>query len=161
MPARCQARFALSRSPGVVQHWRGFAPKRGKDSEMVKFPKNRAATKAPKSVRRSLPLQREAPVAPDHHARQRAERIAEKLKYFAQAQRVIILLFLAEGEHTVGKIEESTGIRQPTLSQQLAVLRRGGLVSTRRVAKQVYYQLANKDVLFCIEAFNKLLGRDE
>ena len=124
---------------------------------MVKSPKDRAATKAPKSVR----LQRQAPVAPDHHARQRAVRIANKLKYFAQAQRVIILLFLAEGEHTVGKIEESTGIGQPTLSQQLAVLRRGGLVSTRRAAKQVYYQLANKDVLFCIEAFDKLLGGDE
>jgi DNA-binding transcriptional ArsR family regulator len=129
-----------------------------KDSEMVKSSKDRAVTKAPTRVLRSLSLQREPPVAPDHQARQRAEKIAEKLKYFAQAQRVIILLFLAEGEHTVGKIEESTGIAQPTLSQQLAVLRRGGLVSTRRVAKQVYYQLANKDVLFCIKAFDKLLG---
>jgi len=117
--------------------------------------KNLAATDASKGVRR---LPRQTPAERDKQAQQRAEKIAEKLKYFAQAQRIIILLFIAEGEYTVGRIEEGTGIWQPTLSQQLAVLRRGGLVSTRRVAKQVYYRLASKDVLFFVRTFDKRFG---
>ena len=122
---------------------------------VTKSLKDRTATEAPRSA---LRLRRQAPVTPDDQTRQRAEKIAEKLKYFAQSQRMIILLFIAEGEYTVGKIEEATGIGQPTLSQQLAVLRRGGLVSTRRASKQIYYRLANKDVLFCVRAFDKLFG---
>lgn len=47
-----------------------------------------------------------------------------------------------EGERSVGELEQLTGIGQPGLSQQLAILRKADLVHTRRAAKQVYYSLA-------------------
>ena len=68
----------------------------------------------------------------------RAVKLAEKLKSYAQPQRLMILSRLLDGEHTVGDIEEATGIGQPALSQQLAELRRAALVQTRRAIKQVY-----------------------
>ncbi len=96
-----------------------------------------------------------------HRSRDAANAVAEQLKIFAQAQRLMILSRLLDGEHMVGEIENATGIGQPALSQQLAALRRAGLVKTRRVAKQVYYQLANETVIACvrnIEAMFQAVG---
>lgn len=91
-------------------------------------------------------------------SRQTADRVAERIKIFAQGQRLMILAYLLNGEHTVGEIEAATGIVQPALSQQLAELRRTELVTTRRVSKQIYYQLAGSDVVRCIEAIETMFG---
>ncbi len=69
------------------------------------------------------------------------EQLLEALKAIAHPSRLRILHALAKGETNVGEIEEATEIGQPTLSQQLAILRKAGLVETRRQAKQVYYTL--------------------
>ncbi len=68
------------------------------------------------------------------------------LKAIAHPSRYAILAALADGELNVGEIEAATGIGQPTLSQQLSVLRKAGLVGSRREAKLVYYT-AEPDVL--------------
>tara|TARA_B100001765_G_scaffold162722_1_gene106478 strand:+ start:57 stop:413 length:357 start_codon:yes stop_codon:yes gene_type:complete len=65
----------------------------------------------------------------------------EELKALAHPLRFRILQSLAEGESNVGEIEGETGIGQPALSQQLAVLRKAGLVSTRKEAKLVFYAI--------------------
>jgi DNA-binding transcriptional ArsR family regulator len=54
----------------------------------------------------------------------------------------LIATLLEQGEKSVSEIEALTGIGQPGLSQQLAILRKAELVQTRRAAKQVYYCLA-------------------
>ncbi|WP_120077114.1 ArsR/SmtB family transcription factor [Aurantiacibacter odishensis] len=69
------------------------------------------------------------------------EQLLEALKAIAHPSRLKILQTLAKGETNVGEIEEATGIAQPTLSQQLAILRKAELVDTRRQAKLVYYSL--------------------
>ncbi len=66
----------------------------------------------------------------------------ESLKALAHPMRYRILATLADGERNVGEIEETSGITQPALSQQLAVLRNAKLVTTRREAKQIYYAIA-------------------
>jgi DNA-binding transcriptional ArsR family regulator len=76
--------------------------------------------------------------------------IADKLRVFAQPQRLMILSCLLRGERTVSEIGEVTGITQPALSQQLAELRRADLVSTRKEAKQVWYNLADEGVITCV-----------
>lgn len=93
-----------------------------------------------------------------HQSRERATEAAEKLKIFAQPQRLMILSRLLDGEHTVGEIDEATSIGQPALSQQLAELRRAGLVETRRAAKQVYYRLAGEDVSLCVRSIEAMFG---
>ena len=67
------------------------------------------------------------------------ELLLEALKAMAHPSRLRILQVLAEGECNVGEIEEASGIAQPTLSQQLAILRKAQLVHTRRQAKMVFY----------------------
>nr|WP_087574400.1 metalloregulator ArsR/SmtB family transcription factor [Sphingomonas sp. CDS-1] len=75
---------------------------------------------------------------------------AEKIKVFAQPQRLMILSCLLRGERNVGEIAEITGLVQPALSQQLGELRRSGLVQTRKEAKQVWYMLADESVALCV-----------
>ncbi len=70
-----------------------------------------------------------------------AERAAGFLKALAHQNRLMILCSLAEGEKSVGQLEEFLSIRQATVSQQLARLRGDGLVATRRDGKTIYYRL--------------------
>lgn len=68
--------------------------------------------------------------------------LIEALKALAHPLRWKILGTLATGERNVGDIETATGIAQPGLSQQLGVLRKAGLVDTRKQAKLVFYSLS-------------------
>lgn len=69
--------------------------------------------------------------------------IAERLRVLAHPLRLTILTTLLAGEQSVAGIDAATGIGQPTLSQQLAELRRAKLVTQRRDAKTVVYRLAD------------------
>ncbi|MEQ1370646.1 metalloregulator ArsR/SmtB family transcription factor, partial [Acinetobacter schindleri] len=53
-------------------------------------------------------------------------------------------------------IEESTDIHQPTLSQQLTVLRKANMVSTRREGKQIFYHLSDPKVLSLMQKLYEL-----
>lgn len=66
------------------------------------------------------------------------------LKALAHPLRWRILTTLVAGERNVGEIEQVTAIAQPGLSQQLGVLRKAGLVLTRKEAKLVFYSLSQK-----------------
>lgn len=73
----------------------------------------------------------------------RLDEIIDVLKAMAHDVRLKLLRTLLEnGEKSVGDLESLTGIGQPGLSQQLAILRKAGLVRTRRDAKLVFYSLA-------------------
>ena len=73
------------------------------------------------------------------------------LKVLSNPDRLLILCYLSQGEARVGQLEEALGIVQPTLSQQLTVLREEELVSTRREGKNIYYSLASPKALAVIE----------
>jgi DNA-binding transcriptional ArsR family regulator len=68
---------------------------------------------------------------------------ADFLKALANESRLLILCNLAEGEKSVGELQELIDLSQSALSQHLAVLRRDGLVQTRKSAQTVYYCLAS------------------
>ena len=67
------------------------------------------------------------------------------LKVLGNENRLIILCALSKHELKVGEMEQLLGIRQPTLSQQLARLRAKDLVHTRRVPTEVFYSLPSSD----------------
>lgn len=69
------------------------------------------------------------------------------LKVLANPDRLLLMCRLSQGELPVGELEEQLGIRQPTLSQQLGVLRENGLVATRRDGKNIYYAVASARAL--------------
>ena len=75
-----------------------------------------------------------------------ADTASNFLKSLANRNRLIILCALVEGEKNVSELEEILGVRQPTLSQQLARLRADNMVQARREAKQVFYKLSSFDV---------------
>lgn len=62
----------------------------------------------------------------------------------------MLLCQLSQGEKRVGELEDILGIVQPTLSQQLTVLRDEALVNTRREGKNIYYQIASPQALAVI-----------
>lgn len=91
---------------------------------------------------------------------------AELLKALAHSTRLAILGALVNGERSVGEIESASGIGQPALSQQLAVLRKAELVETRRDAKLVFYAISHArlaDVSALLDSFAGTIAvsRDE
>jgi len=81
-----------------------------------------------------------------------ADTAALLLKTLAHPARLMIACALVENEYSVGELEEKLGIHQPTLSQQLTVLRQAGVVETRRHGKQVIYRLTAERAARLIES---------
>ena len=84
-----------------------------------------------------------------------AARACRLMKVLANPDRLLLLCQLSQGEKRVGELEELLGIVQPTLSQQLTVLREEGLVSTRRDGKAIYYQLSSPEALAVMKVLYK------
>ena len=72
------------------------------------------------------------------------------MRVMSNPDRLMLLCQLAQGERRVGELEELLDIQQPTLSQQLAVLREEALVETRREGKQIYYRVTSQAALAVI-----------
>lgn len=69
------------------------------------------------------------------------------LRTLANEDRLLLLCQLSQGEMSVKELEETLAIRQPTLSQQLGVLRTENLVETRRDGKRIFYSVADQKIL--------------
>ena len=69
------------------------------------------------------------------------------LKVLANEERLLLLCQLSQGEMCVSDLEETLDIRQPTLSQQLGVLRTEGVVTTRRDGKRIYYSVTDSNLM--------------
>lgn len=78
--------------------------------------------------------------------RNAAEKATGLLRALANPDRLLLLCQLSLGEKSVGELEETLGIVQPTLSQQLTVLRQQELVSTRRAGKKIFYSIEDMNV---------------
>jgi DNA-binding transcriptional ArsR family regulator len=85
-----------------------------------------------------------------------AEEATAVLRALANETRLLLLCDISQGEKSVSELEESLDIHQPTLSQQLGVLRAEGLVDTRRDGKRIYYSIADPRVLALLQAMYQL-----
>jgi DNA-binding transcriptional ArsR family regulator len=88
--------------------------------------------------------------------RQAAGQAVSALKALGNEDRLLLLCQLAQGEMCVSDLEGALDIRQPTLSQQLGVLRNEGLVATRRDGKRIYYSVADPNALKVLELLYRL-----
>ena len=88
--------------------------------------------------------------------RSNAGEAALLLRSLGNPDRLMLLCQLAQEELCVSDIETRTGIRQPSLSQQLGVLRREGLVATRKDGKRVYYSVADPRALAVLNTLYQL-----
>lgn len=89
-----------------------------------------------------------------------AEDAARLLKALANSARLQVLCSLVDGELSVGQINENVALSQSALSQHLAILRREGLVSTRRSGQTIYYALAGKAVQRVLEVLHDIYCQD-
>ncbi len=85
-----------------------------------------------------------------------ATRASALLKTMANEWRLLILCHLAEGEKSVGELEQLVDLNQSALSQHLAVLRRHRLVETRRAAQSIFYSLASDEAASIMETLYNL-----
>lgn len=99
---------------------------------------------------------------------EKAESAAELLKSLANRHRLLIVCQLIEGERSVGELAEFLGIRDSTVSQHLALLRKDGLVITRREGQTIFYSIGSAPAravletlygIYCAPAGRKKTGR--
>lgn len=76
-----------------------------------------------------------------------ASRTCGMLKALSNPDRLLLLCHISQGESCVSDLEEALDLHQPTLSQQLGVLREEGLVNTRRDGKRIYYSMASVEAM--------------
>jgi DNA-binding transcriptional ArsR family regulator len=73
-----------------------------------------------------------------------ADQASELLKALANRHRLLIICQLIDGERSVGELAEFLNLRDSTVSQHLALLRKDGLVSARREAQTIFYSIASE-----------------
>ncbi|UOR15814.1 ArsR/SmtB family transcription factor [Qipengyuania aquimaris] len=86
------------------------------------------------------------PDLPMELLQENAARATALLKSMANESRLLILCQLSQSEMSVGELAEVVPLSQSALSQHLSLLRREGLVKTRRSSQFVYYSLDSEDV---------------
>ena len=82
---------------------------------------------------------------------------AEFFKTLGHPARIRVLELLSQGERSVGELLPDVGLEASHLSQQLRVLRQGGLVTARRQGSNVYYALAADDVAELLAVARRIL----
>ncbi len=70
-----------------------------------------------------------------------ADQASDLLKALSNRHRLLIICQLIDGERSVGDLAEFLKLRDSTVSQHLALLRKDGLVSARRDAQTIYYSI--------------------
>jgi DNA-binding transcriptional ArsR family regulator len=72
-------------------------------------------------------------------------------------QHILFEVFIDGQEHTVGQVAERSGLGQSTASEHLAVLKRAGILTSRREGKEVYYRPQREGVLALLAQLTDLL----
>ncbi|MEO6023260.1 MAG: metalloregulator ArsR/SmtB family transcription factor [Burkholderiales bacterium] len=101
-------------------------------------------------------MSRSHPVIDPDVLRGAAGQAVGALKLLANEDRLILLCQLSQGEMCVSDLEEKLDIHQPTLSQQLGILRSEGVVNTRREGKNIYYCIADPAMLQILAVLYRL-----
>ena len=88
--------------------------------------------------------------------REAAGAAEEMLKALANRHRLMILCQLAGGERSVGELAELLDLRDSTVSQHLALLRKEGLVATRRDGQTIWYAIASAAARRMVETLYRI-----
>jgi DNA-binding transcriptional ArsR family regulator len=72
-----------------------------------------------------------------------ADAASDLLKALANRHRLLILCQLIDGERSVGELAAFLGVRDSTVSQHLAILRRDDLVDSRRDGQTIWYSISS------------------
>lgn len=96
------------------------------------------------------------PALPLKQMRENASQAAQLLKAMANENRLLILCYLDGKELSVSELNQHLDLSQSALSQHLAVLRRDGLVQTRRASQTIFYSLSGEVSTQIIRTLHKV-----
>jgi DNA-binding transcriptional ArsR family regulator len=82
---------------------------------------------------------------------------AELFRALAHPGRVRVLEILRDGERTVAELVPLVGLEASHLSQQLAVLRRARIVTSRREGSSVTYAIADREIVELLSVARRFL----
>ena len=85
-----------------------------------------------------------------------ASAASDLLKALASPNRLMLLCQLINGERSVGDLASSLDLRPSTVSQHLALLRKDGLVATRRDGQTIYYSIASESAGAVMETLYRI-----
>jgi len=85
-----------------------------------------------------------------------AQEASDLLKALANRHRLLIVCQLVERERSVGELAKFLGIRDSTVSQHLAILRRDGLVAARRDAQTIWYSISSAPARALLETLYRV-----
>lgn len=88
-----------------------------------------------------------------------ADEASDLLKSLGNRHRLLILCQLVEGEKSVGQLAEFLGIRDSTVSQHLALLRRDKIILGRREGQTIWYRIESQPARKVMEVlYNTFCG---
>ena len=90
-----------------------------------------------------------------------ADKASKLMKVLSNPDRLLLLCQMTQAERSVSELEAITSIQQPTLSQQLTVLRLEGVVNTRREGKHIFYSIASNEALAVMQVLYQLYCQKE
>jgi DNA-binding transcriptional ArsR family regulator len=90
------------------------------------------------------------------HMRSQAVTAETMLKALGNRHRLMILCRLVDSEQSVGELAGFLDLRDSTVSQHLALLRKDGMVSTRREGQTIWYALASEPVRRLVETLYEI-----
>jgi len=82
---------------------------------------------------------------------------AEFCKTFSHPIRLAVIDLLRDGEKSVAELQKSLGVRQTTVSQHLAILRRIGVVTSRNEGRVVYYKLSDDRIIKAYDLIDRVI----
>lgn len=85
-----------------------------------------------------------------------AEQASDLLKSLANRHRLLIVCQLIDGARSVGELADFLGIRDSTVSQHLALLRKDGVVAARRDGQTIWYSIASAPARKVLETLYKI-----
>lgn len=85
-----------------------------------------------------------------------AELAVNLLKKMSHKDRLLILCYLIAGEMSAGELNKCSLLSQSAFSQHLAILRKEGLVRTRKEGQTIYYSLAKESVVEILKTLKQI-----
>ena len=76
-----------------------------------------------------------------------ADEVSGYMKLLSAPGRLMLLCQLVDGEMSSGELCDAVGMKAPAMSQQLAILRREGIVRTRREGQSIYYAITDPNIM--------------
>jgi DNA-binding transcriptional ArsR family regulator len=93
-----------------------------------------------------------------------AQSFSQEITWFLKAlgnekrQEILLNIFADEQEHNIGEVASRAGIAQSTASEHCSLLKRAGILGSRKVEKEVFYRVDRQKIIAIIDEVRSMLN---